>query len=158
MRLYLETTMFNYFFDAERDGHADTVRLFEDIRNGKHEAFTSEYVEIELRKASEPKRSNMLALIQEYGIKVFGIDEDSDRLADIYTAHGIIPERFRFDSLHIAIASVHGLDYVLSYNFQHINRAKTKLFAGRINSENGYETVVICTAKEVLEDEYNDEE
>jgi hypothetical protein len=79
----------------------------------------------------------MLALIPEYGIQVFGIDEDSDRLADIYIARAMIPERFRFDSLHIAVASVHGLDYVLSYNFQHINRAKTKLFTGRINSENG---------------------
>jgi hypothetical protein len=35
----------------------------------------------------------------------------------------------------------------------HINRAKTKLLTGRINSEKGYGAIVICTAKEVLDDE-----
>ena len=30
MKLYLETTMFNYYFDTERDGHADTVRVNND--------------------------------------------------------------------------------------------------------------------------------
>jgi hypothetical protein len=54
---------------------------------------------------------------------------------------------------HIGIACIHGLDYVLSYNFQHINKAKTKLLTGRINQSKGYGTVVICTAKEVLADE-----
>ena len=30
-KVYLETTMFNYFFDTERDAHADTVKLFDEI-------------------------------------------------------------------------------------------------------------------------------
>ena len=34
MKLYLETTMFNYYFDARRDGHAETVRLFEEYAKG----------------------------------------------------------------------------------------------------------------------------
>jgi hypothetical protein len=79
-------------------------------------------------------------------------------LADLYVARNVIPERFRFDGSHIAAASVHGLDYVLSYNFKHINRAKTKLLTSRINIEEGYGPIVICTAKEVLDDEQYDEE
>ena len=47
-RIYLETTMFNYYFDEDRDAHADTVRLFEDIAAGKYAAFTSVYVIDEL--------------------------------------------------------------------------------------------------------------
>ena len=153
MKLYLETSIFNYYFDADREGHEDTIRLFEAIRAKKYEAYTSEYAEIELRQAPEPKRSKMLALIKEYDIQVFSIDVESDRLASLYVARKVIPERFRFDSLHVAAASVHGLDYVLSYNFRHINRVKTKLLTSRINSEEGFGTVVICTAKEILDDE-----
>ena len=48
MRVYLETTMFNYFFDTDRDGHADTVRMFEAIGKGEYEGYTSEYVTFEL--------------------------------------------------------------------------------------------------------------
>ena len=153
MKLYLESTLFNYYFDTERDGHADTVRLFEAVCAGKHEAYTSEYTVYELDDAPESKRKKMMSLIEEYNITLLPITDESDRLADVYISESIFPARFRIDGAHVAIASIHGLDYVLSYNFQHINRAKTKLLTGRINNREGYGTVLICTAKEVLDDE-----
>jgi hypothetical protein len=145
--------MFNYYFDEERDGHADTVRLFEEIREGKHEAYTSEYALFELQEAPEPKRSRMLALVEEYNVTILLISAESDRMADLYITKAIIPIRFRDDSAHIAIASINNLDCILSYNFQHINRLKTKVMTERINHKEGYNGIVICTAKEVLEDE-----
>ncbi|MCL2078926.1 MAG: hypothetical protein FWH17_03680 [Oscillospiraceae bacterium] len=156
MKLYLETTIFNYYFDTERDGHADTVRLFEAIRAGKHEAYTSLYTIGELEDADEPKRSKMLALLDEYNITVFNTSDESDLLADLYVSEGILPAKFRLDGAQIAISSIHGLDYVLSYNYKHINRTKTKLLTDRINNKNGYSNVLICTAKEVLDDEQYD--
>ena len=155
MRIYIETTVFNYYIDSNRDGHQDTIQLFDEIRLGKYEAYTSEYVIIELQKAPEPKKSEMRDLIDKYNIKVIPLDDRAERLSDLYVINNVIPERFRFDSTHIAVASVHGLDYVISYNFRHINRAKTKLLTARINNAEGFGTVVICTAKEVLDDEQN---
>lgn len=64
-KIYLETTMFNYYFDKERDAHADTVKLFEEIASGKYEAYTSAYVINELSDADELKKSNMLSLTCE---------------------------------------------------------------------------------------------
>ena len=69
LRLYLETTVFNYYFDENRSGHEDVLKLFEAIKAGKYEAYTSELVARELEKAPEPKRSNMLALIEKYEVK-----------------------------------------------------------------------------------------
>ena len=43
-------------------------------------------------------------------------------------------------------------------SFSHINRVKTKLLTERINHKKGYGGIVICTAKEVLEDEQDNEE
>ena len=34
-KIYLETTLFNYYFDTDRDAHADTVTLFQEDRRGK---------------------------------------------------------------------------------------------------------------------------
>ena len=65
LRLYLETTVFNYFFD-ERKGHEDVVKLFEAIKAGKFKGYTSQYVIDELKRANEPKRTNMLSLIKDY--------------------------------------------------------------------------------------------
>ncbi|MCL2096264.1 MAG: hypothetical protein FWH10_05090, partial [Oscillospiraceae bacterium] len=52
-KIYLETTMFNYYFDIERDAHADTVKLFNEIRTGKYEAYTSVYVIDELEDTKD---------------------------------------------------------------------------------------------------------
>ena len=153
MRLYLETTVFNYYFDKKRNGHADTVKLFEAIGRKEYEAYTSGYTVIELEDAPEPKRNKMLSLIDEYHITVLGITSESSRMADLYIAKNIIPPKFRNDGAHIAIASIHGLDCILSYNFKHINKLKTKILTERVNRAEGYNGVVICTSKEVLDDE-----
>ena len=65
LRLYPETTVFNYFFD-ERKGHEDVVKLFEEIKAGKFKGYTSQYVIDELKRANEPERTNMFSLIEDY--------------------------------------------------------------------------------------------
>ena len=152
LRLYVETTTFNYYFDADRDGHEDTVRLFEAIGAGKYEGYASIHVTSELKRAQEPKRSNMLALVEKYDIQLLEDEARVAILAKLYIENEIIPATYRLDSLHIAMASVYNLDCVVSYNFRHINRAKTKILTARLNRETGYGAVVICTSKEVLDD------
>ena len=49
-KIYLETTLFNFYFDTDRDAHAATVKLFEEIAAGKYEPFTSRYVVDELER------------------------------------------------------------------------------------------------------------
>ena len=151
LRLYLETTVFNYYFDADRDGHEDTVRLFEAIKAEEYDGYTSGYAMLELLDAEEPKRSKMLALAEKYDITILNADDESLRIADLYIQNGVIPVRFRVDAIHIAIASVNGLDCVLSFNYQHINKLKTKRMTESINLVEGYKAVVICTPMEVLD-------
>jgi hypothetical protein len=153
LRLYLESTMFNYYFDVDREGHGDTVRLFEAIGAGRYKGYTSGYTIYELRRAIEPKRSKMLMLPEEYNITVWDIEDESDRMADLYVQGGAVPPGYRLDGAHIAIASIHGVDCVLSYNFRHINRLTTKRLVEKINHAEGYGGVIICTAKEVFDDE-----
>ena len=83
-KIYLETTIFNYYFDTEREAHPYTVKLFEEIRAGKYEPYTSEYVTEELNKASAEKQEKMLKLIEEYGVRLIKASEDAERLAAVY--------------------------------------------------------------------------
>jgi predicted nucleic acid-binding protein len=143
--------MFNYYFDTDRDGHEDTVQLFEAIKAGKYEGYTSEYAMIELRDTKEPKKSNMIALAEKYNIVILDIDAESERMANLYIQNGIVPTKYGFDALHVAIASVHELDCGLSFNYEHINKLKTKRMTEAINLNEGYKAVTICTPMEVLE-------
>ena len=153
LRLYAESTLFNYFFDTDRDGHEDTVRLFEAIGAGEYEGYSSEYAVYELMDSLEPKRANMLELIEKYKIITLNISEESDRMADLYVQNKIIPLKYRLDAAHIAIASIHGLDCVLSFNFEHINKLKTKRMTELVNLNEGYKGITICTPMEVLDNE-----
>jgi hypothetical protein len=147
--------MFNYYFDAERDAHADTVKLFEEIKQGKYEAYTSVYVTDELEVAPEPKRSKMFGLITEYGVTVLNANEETASLADIYVTQGIIPVAYRTDGRHIACTAVNGLDMILSLNFKHIVKKKTIELTEFVNLKEGYRKVGIYTPMEVVE---NDED
>ena len=151
MRIYLETTVFNYYFDADLEGHEDVVKLFKALANGEHEGYTSNYVTDELKRCEEPKQSMMLDLIDSLSIKILKINDASKHLAEIYLDSKIIPASKFYDSIHIAAASVFRMDAIVSYNFAHINRRKTKLLTADINSEYGYGSIMICTAKEVLD-------
>ena len=153
LRLYLETTVFNYFFDTEREGHDDVVKLFEAIRAGQYEGYASRYVTDELELAPEPKRSNMLALIGQYGVTILEPTPNVVYMARLYISNGIVSASYYYDSAHIAFAAVHELDIVISYNFKHINREKARIQTSAINHDEGYPSVIICTAKEVLYNE-----
>ena len=153
-KIYLETTVFNFYFDDDRGfAHTDTVKLFKEIAAGKYEAFTSTYVTDELENASEIKRNKMLELLTEYDITVLAPNNEAVQMADIYVEEGIIPQKYRTDGLHIAIATVNDLDMIISMNFQHIVKRKTKLATGNINILNGYRAIEIYSPMEVVEDE-----
>ena len=152
-KIYLETTMFNFYIDTNRDAHIDTVRLFKEIAAGKYEAYTSTYVTNELEAATEPKRSEMMKLISDYDIAVLAPNEEAAELAQKYIESGIIPEKYQADALHIAIASVNNLDMIISMNFQHIVKRKTKLATGSVNLLNGYRSIEILSPMEVIENE-----
>ncbi len=54
-KIYLETSVFNFVFANDSpDKRADTLVLFEEIRQGRFEPYTSAYVLEELELASEP--------------------------------------------------------------------------------------------------------
>jgi len=153
LKIYLETTLFNYYFDTDRDAHPDTVKLFTEIAEGKYEAYTSEAVADELKKAPAPKRDRMLALLDEYPIAQLPVGDVENALADIYVAERIIPANYWTDGLHIAVAAVNGLDLVVSMNFKHIVKMKTESMANAINTLKGYRAVQIITPMWIIQNE-----
>ena len=153
-KIYLETTLFNYYFDDDRGfAHDSTVTLFKEIAAGKYQAFTSRFVVDELNDAPEAKRDKMLSLIGEHNIPILENTDEAVRIADLYIEEKIIPHNYRTDGLHIAIATVNDLDMIISMNFQHIVKRKTKIGTGNINALNGYRAVEIYSPMEVVEDE-----
>jgi predicted nucleic acid-binding protein len=150
-KAYLETTTFNYYCDTDRDAHTATVACFDAIGRGEFEGLTSDYALGELRNADDPKKGDMLALIEKYGLKILPVSEEAERLADVYMSKDIIPHNTRLDALHIAVASEAGLDYILSLNFKHTNKQKTKRLVDLVNLTEGYKGIIICSPMEMTD-------
>ena len=152
-KIYLETTLFNYYFDSDRDAHADTVKLFAEIAEGKYDAFTSDEVARELENAPSPKKDKMLALIGEYPITPLTVDDTANKLADDYVKDGVIPAKYRTDGVHIAVAAVNRLEFVVSLNFKHIVKIQTTRRANAVNVLKGFRQIAIVTPMEITENE-----
>ena len=153
LRVYLETTVFNRYLEEGREYANESKLLFNKILDGNILAFTSVAVLEELERAPEPKRSQMMELIQSHTITVWPVEESADTLADVYIEAGIIPPRFRTDGIHIAMAAIKGLDCIISLNFHHINKLKTKTATEVIHRLKGYGNPFICTPAEVVYDD-----
>ena len=80
-KIYLETTMFNFpFADDAPQYRADTLRLFEEIRAGRFQPYTSEYVVRELEAATDTLRKDRLRLVSEYAVAVMPASEETRSL------------------------------------------------------------------------------
>jgi hypothetical protein len=149
-RIYLETTVFNRFLEDNREYYIETRELFNKILQNEIDAYSSVYVIEELDKAPEPKRSELLNLVSKYEITVLEIDQRAYDLAEIYIEMGIIPLKFMVDGIHIAMTAIHNMDCIVSLNFHHINKLKTKMATEVIHRMKGYNNPFICTPMEVI--------
>ena len=151
IKYYLETTVFNFIFaDDAPEKKKATEKLFSDWSMLNGEMYISEIVIDEIERAQEPKRSKMYDFIQNYNPTMFKLNEESRELAEKYVAEGVIPEKFRNDALHIAVATVNDIDVVISWNLEHIVKLKTRMAVNGINALLGYKGIEITTPEEVL--------
>ncbi len=77
--------------------------------------------------------------------------DDALKLAKDLIAFSAIPEKAGEDALHISIAVVNGIDYLLTWNCKHIANATMRQKIETICRKNGYSPTVICTPEELLE-------
>lgn len=154
LQLYLDTSIFNFVIaqDAPQEREI-TLKLFEEIRKGEYEVFISSVVVAEINRAPIETASRLRKLIQEINPEELFIDDTVHALAKKYLEQGIIPLKYEDDALHIAVASVNDLDVIVSWNFKHIVKMKTKREVTGINALMGYKEIEIYSPLEVVKNE-----
>ena len=154
-KIYLETTMFNFPFAPDLPGYKkhkeDTLEILARIKAGEYKPYTSVYAAAEINGTNaEDKREQMRSLIDEYQVEVLPLNAEAERLADLYVAEGAVPAGFPTDALHIAMTTVHRLDFIVSLNFEHIAREWTIKKVEAVNAREGYKIIGIYRPMEVL--------
>ena len=94
--------------------------------------------------AAAQKRLEQLDDIPE-----LNITEEVERFAEVLIQKVPLPEKARIDALHIAVATLNGMDYLLTWNCTHIANAILRPKLEAICREFGYEPPTICTPQEL---------
>ena len=71
-------------------------------------------------------------------------------LSKALLAQSAVPQNALDDALHIAVSAVHGVDYLLTWNYRHIDNAETKPLIRRVCAAEGHACPEICTPQELM--------
>ena len=152
--IYIETSVVSYLVarpcrDLIVAAHQQLTSAWWHNHSAEYEMFTSQLV-LDEAKAGDPEiASKRLAALE--GVSLLQISDAAIDLADKLIKANAVPQKAAQDSLHIAIACVNGMDYLLTWNCKHIANARMRSKIDKVCREAGFIPPIICTPEE-LED------
>lgn len=150
---YLETTFISYL----------VARPSRDILVAAHQQATQEWwadrrvdfeiclsqVVIDEASAGDPAEvQKRLAIIS--GLPVLEITGEAETLTDAIVAAGILPPHALRDAAHVAVAAVHTIDYLLTWNCRHLANAQIAPRIALVCEKLGHRMPIICTPEELM--------
>ena len=151
-KIYIETTVVSYLTarrsrDLVVAAHQQLTEEWWRRRCNDFDFFISQSVIAEASAGDPEAARKRLAAIED--LVLLDITEEAEELASGLLGSDVIPERAAEDAIHIAIATVHGMDYLLTWNCRHIANAEIRQHLIDAALERGYSLPIICTPEEI---------
>jgi hypothetical protein len=155
---YLETTIVSYLTawpsrDLVMAANQETTREWWSTRKSDFELYISQPV-IEESNAGDPDAAARRWDILQHFPRLT-ISAEVEDLATLLITDVPLPARAQTDALHIAIAAVNAMNYMLTWNCAHIANATLRPRIEAVCRSAGYEPPVICTPQELLRSEHD---
>ena len=144
---YLDTSVPSAYYD---DRNIERQRLTREFwkKLSAFDVFISSLVLTEIEGLKDDSKKRLLLRLLE-GSEALTINDECERLAREYVSRGIIPKKYVDDARHIAVAVVNSIDYLVSWNFEHIVKVKTRRMVGLVDAEKGYKPIEIIAPPEL---------
>ncbi len=155
-KVYLETSVVSYYTarpsrDVVVAGHQQATHDLWERLGHDFEPFVSAVVVEESGNGDADQANKRLQAISSF--RVFQITLEAEALAHRIIAGGGIPPEYPEDALHIALAAIGGVDFLVTWNFAHINNPFTRMMIRQIVENEGYVCPEIVSPDELLGDE-----
>lgn len=145
--VYIETTIPSFYHETRRSplvvAWRDITRMWWDLHRSKFRLFTSDAVRAELADAPTRKASLALELLAE--VSRLGEPEGLVEVAEYYIEHRLMPKEAGGDAVHLALASLNRMDYLLTWNCRHLANANKIQHLAVLNGRLGLHVPVITT-------------
>ena len=154
--VYLETTFISYLVSLpSRDlivaAHQQVTTEWWTHKRSRYECYVSEIVFDEASVGDEKEIKKRLAIVEP--LKLLDLTDDANELTKAILHSGVIPQNAVRDAAHIAVATVHEVDYLLTWNCKHIANAHILKKIETVCTQSGFSMPTICTPEELMEDE-----
>lgn len=119
-----------------------------DTQRNRFELYTSE-VAVEEAGRGDPEAAGRRSAVLEK-LPLLAVTDATMELASALLDEGAVPAKALDDALHIAVSAVHGMDYLLTWNFRHLDNAEIKPIVRSICAIHGFSSPEICTPQELM--------
>jgi|SRR4029078_9186655 len=152
-KVYIETSVISYLTarpsrDLITAAHQQLTLDWWEGRRADFDLYVSQLVVREAGAGDEEAAKRRLTVIEE--IPLLELNEEAVVLARSLIEEGPLPEKASEDALHIAVATVHGMDFLLTWNCKHIANAQMRNLITEVCRSQEYEPPVTCTPEELL--------
>jgi predicted nucleic acid-binding protein len=156
--VYIETTVVSYLTawlsrDLIRAAHQQITQEWWQHRRNDFALFVSAFVINEVSAGDADAAEKRLAALAD--IPLLDVNLEVETLAQKLIADGALPRKAVTDALHIAVAAVHGINYLLTWNCRHIANAEMQNVIEKVCAEQGYQCPNICTPEVLLGGKYD---
>jgi predicted nucleic acid-binding protein len=153
--VYIETTIPSYLTawrspELVMAANQEATRKWWDESRAKFELFISELVIGEISNGDPDAVKRRIVVVEN--LPELALTDQAEALAGKLLLGAALPQKAKADALHIAVATVHGMDYLLTWNCTHIANAIMRPKIELICRAAGYEPPVICTPPELVEE------
>lgn len=156
--VYIETSIISYLTarpsrDVVTLARQELTRAWWVTDRHRFDLYTADVVIGEASEGHDEAVRKRLATLNE--IPALETTAEAEDLADYLLRKGPLPNKAAVDALHIAVATIHEIDYLLTWNLTHIANAALRKPIEALCRLKDYEAPIMCTPEELMED--NDE-
>ncbi len=153
-RVYIETTFVSYLTARpSRDlivaGHQQITHDWWDNRRRDYELCVSQLVVQEAGDGDPQAARERLEVLAT--MTMLEIKEEAVELAEALVQAGALPAKAGNDALHIAVAAIHRVPYLLTWNCRHMANAIMRAEIESVCASKGFKAPIICTPEEMME-------
>jgi hypothetical protein len=153
--VYLETTFISYLVarpsrDVIVAGHQQTTQEWWANRRDQFECSVSQVVIDEASVGDPAEVQKRLAIIG--GLPALALTDEANALTKAIMASGILPPHVVRDAAHVAVAAVHAVDFLLTWNCKHLANAQIARRIAVVCEKLGRKMPITCTPDELMGD------
>ena len=152
-KVYVETTIPSFYHNQRTEAEMVAVmhwtRTWWDTHRLAYDVVSSTAVLDELRQGEHPQKAEKTAMLRN--IPLLDVTQEVLEIVEVYIAHKLMPGDRSGDALHLALASRHNCDILLTWNCVHLANANKVRHIQRVNALLGLSSPVLATPLQLME-------